>query len=143
MHLFDVNVLLYAYRADSTYHAQVRPWFEEQVRSSRPFGLADLSASGFLRIVTHPKVFSSPEPMEQALAFVEYLRNQPNCAWITPGPRHWEIFSRLCAEHDVRGKLVPDAWFAALAMESGCTWVSSDRDFARFEGLDWKRPPGF
>jgi predicted nucleic acid-binding protein len=47
---------------------------------------------------------------------------------------------RLCRESDVRGNLVPDAWFAALAIEAGCEWVTLDRDYTRFPGLRW-RPP--
>ena len=59
---------------------------------------------------------------------------------MTPGPRHWEIFARLCRESEARGNLVPDAYLAALAIESGCEWVTTDRDFSRFPGLRWKTP---
>jgi predicted nucleic acid-binding protein len=79
--------------------------------------------------------------MDGALRFVRWLRGQPNCVLIEPGPRHWDLFTRLCAMAGVRGNLVPDAWFAALAIESGCQWVTLDRDFARFQGLDWCEPP--
>jgi len=43
-------------------------------------------------------------------------------------------------EADARGNLVPDAWFAALAVEAGCEWVTMDRDYARFAGLKWRLP---
>jgi predicted nucleic acid-binding protein len=59
---------------------------------------------------------------------------------IQPGERHWQIFNRLCIEADARGNLVPDAWFAALAIESGCEWITLDHDFARFPGLKWRVP---
>ncbi len=39
-----------------------------------------------------------------------------------------------------RGNLVPDAWFAALAIESGCEWITMDHDYARFSGLRWRLP---
>jgi len=54
--------------------------------------------------------------------------------------RHWEIFARLCAEGGVKGNLVPDAYLAALAIESGCEWITTDRDFSRFKGLRWRHP---
>jgi predicted nucleic acid-binding protein len=38
------------------------------------------------------------------------------------------------------GVVVQDAWFAALAIESGCEWITTDRDYARFEGLRWRAP---
>jgi predicted nucleic acid-binding protein len=33
---------------------------------------------------------------------------------------------------------VTDAWFAALAIEWGCEWITLDRDYGRFPGLKWK-----
>jgi predicted nucleic acid-binding protein len=47
---------------------------------------------------------------------------------------------RLVDEVGARGNIVTDAWYAALAIEHGCTWISFDRDFARFPGLDWRAP---
>jgi uncharacterized protein len=96
--------------------------------------------SGFVRVVTHPRVFSPPSTLRDALAFAEAVRGQPNCVVIGPGPRHWDIFTRLCLEADARGNLVPDAYFAALAIESGSDWVTTDRDFARFPTLRWRHP---
>ncbi|MFP5346623.1 MAG: PIN domain-containing protein [Actinomycetes bacterium] len=57
-----------------------------------------------------------------------------------PRPRHWQIFSELCATAGTRGNLIPDAFLAALAIEQGATWVTLDRDFARFPGLRWTLP---
>jgi uncharacterized protein len=59
---------------------------------------------------------------------------------VQPGDAHWGIFARLCREADAKGNLVPDAWFAAMAIEAGCEWVTLDRDYSRFPGLKW-RPP--
>ena len=82
----------------------------------------------------------APTPLPAALEFVDALKAQPNYVAIAPGNRHWGIFRRLCLESGVRGNLIPDAYLAALAIESGSEWISSDRDFSRFEGLRW-RPP--
>jgi hypothetical protein len=57
-----------------------------------------------------------------------------------PGERHWSIFKRLCAEVGARGPLICDAWHTALAVEHGCRFITFDRDFARFPGLDWREP---
>ncbi len=78
--------------------------------------------------------------MAKAMAFAVELRIQPNCTVINPGPRHWDIFSRLCTTTDVKGNLVPDAFFAALAIESGSERVSTDRDYHRFPGLRVRHP---
>ena len=105
-----------------------------------PVGLSDLVLSGFLRVVTHPRVFANPTPMDRALEFAEALRSVPNRVQVEPGERHWEIFTRLCGDAGVRGNLVPDTWFAALAIESGSEWITTDRDYARFPGLRWRHP---
>lgn len=140
MILLDVNVLVDGFRQDAPRHAVVRPWLDQAIRSESTFAVADLVLSGFLRVVTHPKVFDPPTPLPAALEFVDALKAQPSYVAIAPGNRHWGIFRRLCLESGVRGNLIPDAYLAALAIESGSEWISSDRDFSRFKGLRW-RPP--
>lgn len=142
MILIDVNVLVHAFREDAPRHAVLRDWLEDQVYAEAAFALADLVLSGFLRVVTHPRVFDPPTPLDRALEFVHALRSQPNCIVVRPGERHWPIFTRLCRESDARGNLVPDAYLAALAIESGSELISTDRDFSRFPGLRWRPPPG-
>jgi uncharacterized protein len=136
----DVNVLVYAHRRDATQHDAARRWLEETIRSDRAYGMSELVVSAFLRIVTHPRIFDPPSPIDAALAFAEEVMAPPNAVRIEAGPRHWEIFTRLCREAGAKGNLVADAYLAALALESGCDWVSTDGDFARFPGLVWTRP---
>jgi predicted nucleic acid-binding protein len=71
--------------------------------SDAPFGVADIVLSGFLRVVTHPRVFRIPTPMKRALEFTEAVREQPNAVSVTPGARHWEIFMKLCRRAGVKG----------------------------------------
>lgn len=140
MVLPDVNVLVYAFRPDLAPHALNRRFLLDLLEGDEAFGLSGSVLSGFVRVVTHPRIFETPDPIEDALAFTETLRASERAVWIEPGPRHWEIFTRLCREANARGNLVPDAYFAALAIESGCEWVTTDRDYARFPGLRWSRP---
>ena len=135
-----MNVLVYAHREDARDHAHHRAWLEEVVNGPQAFGVSDLVLSGFLRVVTHPRVFSMPTPMERALEFADLLRSASNSVRVVPGERHWEIFAGLCRGAGARGNLVPDAWFAALAIESGSEWITTDRDYARFPGLRWRHP---
>ncbi len=140
MVLIDVNVLVYAHRADAPGHSAMKRWIEGALKSPQAFGLSEWVLSGFLRIVTHPRVFDPPSPMKAALAFANELRDQPNCVVLAPGPRHWEIFTQLCRATGVKGNLVPDAYLAALAIETGSVLVTTDRDFARFPDLLWRHP---
>jgi toxin-antitoxin system PIN domain toxin len=140
--LLDVNVLVYAHRADATDHPQYLRWLQEAIAAAAPYGLSELVLSGFLRVVTHPRVFRLPTPMRAALAFCGALRERPNCVVVAPGPRHWEIFTSLCRSGGIKGNLVADAYFAALAIESGSEWITTDRDYSRFPGLRWRHPLG-
>ncbi|MBM3290130.1 MAG: type II toxin-antitoxin system VapC family toxin [Candidatus Hydrogenedentes bacterium] len=139
MLLPDVNVLVYAHREETANHDVCRKWLEDVLNGDEAYAISDLVLSGFVRIVTHPKVFKRPSSIGDALAFVEQVRDQPNCVRIEPGSRHWDIFKRLCLETGVKGNLAPDAYLAAMAIESGCEWVSTDQDFSRFKGLRWRR----
>src|SRR5438552_713089 len=142
MLMIDANVLVYAYRQAAPEHRSYLRWLQECVNSDQPFGMADLVLSGFVRIATHPKVFDPPSPLEPAIRFAEALRSRPNCVTISPGPRHWDIFTRLCRAVNARCNLVPDGYLAALAIESGSEWVTTDRDYSRFPGLRWRHPLG-
>jgi toxin-antitoxin system PIN domain toxin len=136
----DVNVLVYAHREETAHHRACLAWLEGILNSDEAYSVSDLVLSGFVRVVTHPKVFKRPSAIADALAFAEQVREQPNCVHVEPGSRHWEIFTRLCLETRVKGNLVPDAYLAAMAIESGCEWISTDRDFTRFKGLRWRTP---
>ena len=138
MVLPDVNVMVYAHREDTALHAACRGWLEGVVNGDEAFGLSDLVLSGFVRVATHPRVFAKPSPLADALDFTEQLRSRPNCVPVAPGVRHWEIFRTLCTEAGAKGNLVPDAFLAAMAIEAGCEWITTDRDFSRFKGLRWR-----
>ncbi len=140
MILPDVNVLLYAFRTDSEQHRGCRRWLEGVINGHTTYGLSPQVLSGVLRIATHPRIFVQPSRREDVLSFVSLLLDQPHCHIVQPGSRHWQIFCDLCRKVDARGNLIQDAWFAALAIEAGCEWITTDRDFARFEDLRWRAP---
>ncbi|MBW1786151.1 MAG: type II toxin-antitoxin system VapC family toxin [Deltaproteobacteria bacterium] len=140
MILPDVNVLVHAFRSDSQDHKASRFWLDSVVNGDALYGMSPQVLSSLVRITTHRKVFSEPSALDEALVFCDVLLAQHNCVPILPGHRHWQIFSRLCIEADARGNLIPDAWFAALAIESGSEWITLDRDYARFPGLRWRLP---
>jgi toxin-antitoxin system PIN domain toxin len=140
MILPDVNVLIYAFRQDVSQHTICRPWLEGVIESDMRFGLSPLALGAVVRITTNPRIYQTPSTIEEAFQFCENLLAQPHCQIVEPGERHWDIFARLCIETDTRGARVTDAWFAALAIEWGCEWITLDRDYARFPGLKWQVP---
>ena len=141
MILCDINVLVYAHRPDShPDHARYAAWLSQSVDGSRAFALSESVLAGFVRIVTHPSIFKNPTPLEKSLEFCEQLRQRPQAVFLVPGSQHWTLFADLCRRTRARGKLVADAWLAALAMEHDCTWISTDSDFAQFPNLRWQHP---
>ena len=140
MILPDVNVLVYAHREECDRHEEYRKWLEAAMRGGAAYGVSDLVLSGCLRILTHPRVFDPPTPAPIAAAFVRQVREHPHAVVISSGPRHWGIFLDLCQKTGARGNLVADAFLAALAIESGSEWITTDGDYARFPGLRWRHP---
>jgi hypothetical protein len=140
MILPDVNVLIYAFRQDVPQHSLCYAWLKSVVDGEARFGVSPLALSALVRITTNPRSYRTPSTLAEAFRFCEYLRRQPHCQLVEPGERHWSIFERLCIETDTRARRITDAWFAALAIEWGCEWISLDRDFTRFPGLKWQVP---
>lgn len=140
MLLPDVNVLIYAFRKDVAQHAICRAWLDRTIIDGARFGVSPLALGAVVRITTRPDQYRMPSTLDEAFGYCEDILGQPNCQLVEPGDRHWDIFRRLCIETETRGPRVTDAWFAALAIEWGCEWVTMDRDFARFPGLKWSAP---
>jgi len=140
MRFVDVNVLVYSHRPESPDHERCQSWLDEARTADETLGLADVVLSGFVRIVTHPKIFRQPTPTSVALDFIRLLREAPAAQRVAPGTRTWPIFERLVAATGATGNLIPDAYLAAMTIESGASLVSADRNFARFTGLRWLHP---
>lgn len=139
MQMPDVNILVYAHREETREHARYAQWLTELVTGPAPFALSEMVLQGFLRIVGNGRIFAPPSSTSQAFGFLEALLEQPGCCLIRLGATHWGIFRRLCEDGNLRGKHIADAAHAALALESGCEWVSADTDFARFAPkLRWR-----
>jgi toxin-antitoxin system PIN domain toxin len=140
MVLADVNVLVSAFRPELEHSELCRGWLTGVMRSDHAYGVSDLSLAAMVRVVTNPRAFSPPDSVEDAFRFAAALTRGANAVRLSPGARHWEIFERMCREGHVRGNRVTDAYYAALAIEHGCEWITLDGDYARFPGLKWRRP---
>ena len=140
MVLMDVNVLVYAHREDVVDHADYRSWLESVINANASYGFSELVLSGFLRVVTHPKIFEIPTPLEDALKFVGQVKHQENAINLAPGARHWPIFNDLIRATHATGNAIPDAYHAALAIESGSEWITTDKGFKKYKGLITRHP---
>jgi uncharacterized protein len=140
MFLPDVNVLIYAFRRNVPQHTVCRAWLDHTILSGARFGVSTFALGAVVRITTHARTYQEVSTLDDAFGYCNDILGQPNCQLVEPGERHWDIFQRLCVETGTRGPRVTDAWYAALAIEWGCEWVTLDRDYARFPGLKWSVP---
>lgn len=135
MILIDANVLLYAYHPRGEHHDTCRSWIEDHFTRPSPVGLPWLSIWAFLRISTNPRAFEKPLAMKEAETIVSSWLETDAVRVITPGERYWELLRALLIDARISGPLVTDAAIAALAVENGASICTTDRDFARFTGL--------
>jgi uncharacterized protein len=136
----DVNVLIYAFREDAPLHKVSRSWLREVIEGPSRFGISPVVLSAVVRITTNARAYSPPSSLDDAIGYCEDILGQPHCQLVEPGPRHWELFRGLCISTRAIGPRVTDVWYAALAIEWGCEWITFDRGFARFPGLKWNTP---
>lgn len=141
MILPDVNVLVYAFRSEALRHETYAQWLRTLVAGSEELALHDPVLSGFVRVVTNPRVMADPAPAGIALAFVTELRRAARARWVPAGHRSWDALDGLVAgDRGIRGNRVPDAHLAAVAIAHGCRLATADRGFARYPGLRWFDP---
>ena len=141
MLLPDVNVLVYAHREDSSEdHPLFAEWLTGLATGPEPFALSVLVLAGLARIATNPRIFARPSTLDEVLSFSAELVERPTARVVTPGSAHLQIFEELCRRSGATGKLVADAQHAAVAIEHGCTLVTTDSDFDRFPALRWQHP---
>jgi len=136
----DVNVLLYALRADAERHTEYRAWLQAALHGREPVALFEPVLAAVLRVATPPAVFRPPTPRPVVEAFVDACLAAPAALALRAESGHWRVFRELCARADCRGNLVQDAYLAALAVEHDAVFVTTDRDFARFSELRWRHP---
>lgn len=129
----DVNMLVAASRRDHPHHAPALAWLEGALSDNtagQPLAILPMVASGFLRLVTHPKVFVEPTPIAAAQAFLRSVLDSPGVVLLTLGDE-WPLFEHLCAQHGLVGNAIPDAWIAAAAQSHHVHLVTFDKGFRR------------
>lgn len=132
----DVNVLVAASRSDHPHHAIARSWLEQAAAaaaSGSTLILMPMVIASFLRLVSSPKIFPEPTPVDDAVAFVDALLAAQGVHLAPLGPE-WPRLRQLCVDKRLKGNAVPDAWLAAATIHLGEHLVSFDRDFRKLIG---------
>lgn len=140
MDLLDANILIAAFRSDHPDHPTIKAWLEETLAAGVTVSFPPLVELAFLRIVTHPRIFRVPSPLHEALGFLQALQESGLFQEARWTGRMRERWWRWCRELEIHGDDVNDAYLAAVAVEERSRFVSRDRGFGRFRGLDWCNP---
>lgn len=138
--LLDVNILISAHRGEQPDHVAMLAYVDSLRNGPTYFGVPELVLSAVIRIVTAPTTFKPPSTTDAAFDFSASIMASPHCLIVRPSESHWKVFESLAREVKARGKLVPDAYLAALAIDQGFEFVTKDTDYARFPGLTWRNP---
>lgn len=141
MKIPDANILLYVYIPSFEQHRAAKKWFETMLsEGNETIGLSWQIITAFIRIGTNPRVFSVPFKVREAVKKLEELFEHPLIEIVSPGRKHWQIFSEILEKEQVTANLVMDAHLAALTIERGAVLATTDRDFARFSKLKTTNP---
>ena len=137
----DTNILVYAHRADSEWHAQARSSIESLAQGRASWGLPWPCIHEFLAIVSHPRIYDPPSTVAQALAQIDAWLESPVAEVLAETHQHWSVLKELLRNGRVKGSMVHDARVAAMCIAHGVTeFWTADRDFSRFPALNTRNP---
>ena len=136
----DINLLIYAYNEGAPDHPAARRWWEDAVNGTERIGVPWVVSTGFLRLMTHPRVLASPVPVSAAIEYVRDWFRHGHVTPLNPSADHLDHLQRNLVAAGAGATLVTDAHIAALAMEYQAEVHSNDGDFSRFPGLRWRNP---
>ena len=141
MRALDTNVLVYSEIVGSRHHAAALEILTETAQGSHPWALPWPCVYEFLRVVTHPRVYHPPVPVEQALEDLDRILASPSLVLLAETERHSDLCLEIIRNANASGNLIHDAHIAALCLEHGVSeLVTGDRDFTRFFGLQIHNP---
>ena len=137
----DVNVLLYASDSSSPVHERARAFLKQAASGGDLFCLGWPTVMSYLRIATHPGIFSAPLTPGEALGNVDGLVALPHVRLLGEESGFLEVYREVTGSLPVRGNLVPEAHLVALLRQHGVrTLYTRDSDFRKFPFLEVRDP---
>lgn len=137
----DTNILVYAHREDSPFHDAASQRVSELAEGTAPWAIPWPCIHEFLAIVTHPRIYAPPTPLERAFDQVDAWMDSPSLALLAESNLHWPTLRELLAAGRIVGPRVHDARIAALCRQHRVRELwSADRNFSRFAGLTAVNP---
>jgi toxin-antitoxin system PIN domain toxin len=137
----DTNILVYAHRRDSEFHAVAARVIRDLAEGRSSWAIPWTCLHEFLAIVTHPRIYAPPSTPEQAVNQVDAWLESPSLVLLTEGSDHGTTLRDLLTRGRVSGPLVHDARVVAVCLSQGVReLLTADRDFGRFPRLKTRNP---
>ena len=137
----DSNVLVYAHREDSPWHDTAYSRILELAEGRAPWAIPWPCIHEFLAIVTHPRIYNPPTPLEKAIDQVEAWLESPTLVVLSESSDYWTLLRATLLSGRVSGPQVHDARIVTICLQHGVSELwSADREFGRFSGLTIRNP---
>ena len=137
----DTNILIYAHREDSPFHAKAHSLVKEIAESKASWAIPYPCLHEFYAIVTHPKIFNPPTLAELAIEQMEAWLESPTLHLLGESSGYFEILKQKLLLGKLQGAKIHDARIASICIQSGVSLLySSDRDFNKISGLKIQNP---
>ena len=137
----DTNILVYAHRSDSEWHARAQTCLRKLAEGRGPWGIPWPCLHEFLAIVTHPRIYDPPSGVEAAVDQVDAWLESPRVELLGESEAHWEVLREELRVGRIQGPVVHDARIASICIGHGVTELwTADRDFGRFPRLRVRNP---
>jgi uncharacterized protein len=137
----DTNLLVYAHRADAAFHQVARPVIETLAQGNAQWAIPWPCLHEFIAIVTHPRIFKTPTPLDLALAEMRELAALPNLSLLAEGDGYLERLEAVALNAKIQGGAIHDARIAGICLFHGVAELwSADRDWSRFPALMVRNP---
>ena len=140
MILPDANLLLYAYDQSSPFHPKAAAWCENIMSRSGPVILLPVVVFGFVRISTHPRIFTNPLSVVEASAHVRSWLARKQVRLHDMLPDDVETALALLESAGTAGNLTTDAQIAAVALRLDAEVHTADLNFGRFARVRFSNP---
>lgn len=137
----DTNILVYAHREESPFHARAAACLTELAEGNAPWAVPWPCIHEFFSIVTHPRIYDPPSPIARAVDQLDAWLESPTLVLLSESMAHWSILRSLVSSAQISGPMIHDARIAVICMQNGVTeLLSADRDFGRFHGFKTRNP---
>jgi toxin-antitoxin system PIN domain toxin len=137
----DTNILVYAHRADSSWHSPANRCLRRLAESGDEWLIPWPCIHEFMAVATNPRIFARPSTTAEAVHQVDLWQQSPGLRIRAESPAHWATLRELALPSRLSGARFHDARIAAICIDQQVERLwTADRDFSRFPAVRSENP---